>query len=253
MLPGNTTGQRAVATLFGETDQIPAGYLEGTPAIVLLGPPGSGKGTQAALLGARLNVPHISTGDMLRDRILRGDSLGRQIAERIDFGQFVPDAWINQILDERLGYTDCGKGFILDGYPRTPEQAMRFLENAVKRTWQVFVVKLQAEASELARRFAGRRQCCQCGTLFHVQFQPSLAGDRCDRPQCEGLLIPRADDREEFLARRLEDYETYTKPVLDLLGPQSRRVFTIDANAGSPTEIHERVWARFREKPSTAA
>lgn len=211
--------------------------------VVVFGPPGSGKGTQSALISQRLQLPHISTGDMLRDRILQGDSLGRQIAERIDHGRFVPDSWIDQILDERLVYPDCRIGCVLDGYPRTSAQAERFYGSGLYASRTLFVIRLKAEAGKLAERFSGRRQCDRCGALFHLEFQPSLAGDFCDRTDCNGRLAPRADDREEFLQRRLEDYAGLTRPVLELLFPHARLVVDVDAADGTPDEIHERIWA----------
>lgn len=215
-------------------------------AVVILGPPGSGKGTQAALLSNRLGMPHISTGDMLRERILRGDAFGRRIAERIDVGRFVPDAWIDELLDERLAFPDSRAGCILDGYPRTSAQAERFLGAGDYADRRLYLVRLLADAAALARRFAGRRQCERCGALFHLELQPSLAGEYCDRAGCQGMLAPRADDREEFLARRLEDYEGLTRPVLDLLGPRAERVLAVDADRGTPEEIHERIWLELR-------
>jgi len=218
----------------------------GSVAIVIFGPPGSGKGTQASLLGNRLSIPHISTGDMLCERILRGDAFGKRIAERIDVGQFVPDAWIDELLDERLSFADCRTGYILDGYPRTNAQAERFLADRTDADRRIYVVRLLAEARALARRFAGRRQCDRCGALFHLELQPSLAGNWCDRSGCEGQLIPRADDREEFLARRLKDYEDLTRPVLDLLVSRAGCMLSVDADDGSPAEIHERIWRGLR-------
>lgn len=215
-------------------------------AIVILGPPGSGKGTQSSLLSSRLSLPHISTGDMLRERILRGDSFGRRIAERIDVGKFVPDAWIDELLDERLSFADCRAGYILDGYPRTRAQAERFLGDGPYADKRLCVIRLLADAAALARRFAGRRQCDRCGALFHLDLQPSLAGMFCDRSGCTGQLIPRADDREEFLARRLMDYEGLTRPVLDILQCRTARLLQVDADGGNPAEIHERILQGLR-------
>lgn len=234
--------------LFG-SPSAPDGVRLGTsPLILILGPPGSGKGTQAARLGERLILPHISTGDMLRERILRADDFGREIAARIDVGHFVPDEWINRLLDERLQFADCRNGFILDGYPRTFGQAERLVQRTTRQRCPMYVVRLLAEAGDLARRFAGRRQCDQCGALFHIEFQPSLAGAFCDRPDCEGRLLPRADDREEFLAGRLQDYEQITKPVIDFLAPHCERLAVVRASGGSPGEIHERLWQKLMEQ-----
>lgn len=216
--------------------------------IVVLGPPGAGKGTQAGLLNERLGFPHVSTGAMLRDRILIGDELGRAIASRIDFGQFVPDEWIERILEERVSLADCRHGVILDGYPRTLPQAEGFVERMSGGNGQppkeVFVVRLQATPETLVARFAGRRQCSTCGALFHLRYQPSLAGDACDRPDCVGTLEKRLDDRPEFVAGRLADFDALTAPVTDFLQSRVARMVSVDA-VGSPEEILEFVLSEY--------
>lgn len=236
-----------LATGLGLEDRRFAGADRGN-VIVVLGPPGAGKGTQAALLSERLGFPHVSTGAMLRDRILIGDELGRAIASRIDFGQFVPDEWIERILEDRVSLADCRHGVILDGYPRTLPQAEGFVERMSGGNGQppkeVFVVRLQATPETLVARFAGRRQCSMCGALFHLRYQPSLAGDACDRPDCLGTLERRLDDRPEFVAGRLADFETLTAPVTDFLQSRVGRMVSVDA-VGSPEEILECVLAEF--------
>ncbi|MDZ7638119.1 MAG: nucleoside monophosphate kinase [Bryobacterales bacterium] len=234
------------------------GSLRGTgqalgSAVILLGPPGSGKGTQASLLSECLHFPHVSTGDILRDRILIGDDFGKAISSRIDFGQFVPDDWINRLLEERFALADCRHGVILDGYPRTLSQAERLCErirNAGSReeesAGRIFVVRLDASLETLAARFAGRRQCSACGTLFHLRYQPSLAGARCDRPDCEGTLEERQDDRPEFVARRLTDFERLTAPVIAFLEARADGFVSVEAGNGSPEEILQRVLSGLR-------
>jgi adenylate kinase len=211
--------------------------------LIVLGPPGSGKGTQAGLLSEELTLPHISTGAILRDRILVGDAFGRAIAERIDVGQFVPDEWINRILDERLAMADCRPGIILDGYPRTLAQAERLVGQLQARHGVTLVIRLDAQAETLARRFAGRRQCSECGALFHLRYQPSLAGDCCDRPGCAGLLVERPDDRPEYVSGRLADFERLTAPVMSYLEPRVAGLTRVDAGAGSPDEVLARILA----------
>ncbi len=218
---------------------------------MVLGPPGAGKGTQAGLLSERLGIPHVSTGAMLRDRILLGDDFGKAIAGRIDFGQFVPDSWVERMLEERVSLSDCRHGVILDGYPRTLPQAEGFLERMSGGDGlparRVFVVRLNATPETLAARFAGRRQCCICRSLFHLRYQPSLAGERCDRPGCAGVLEERLDDRPEFVARRLADFERLTAPVTSLLEKSAAAFVSVDAGDGSPETIVERVLSGFRE------
>lgn len=224
--------------------------LEIENAIIVLGPPGSGKGTQASLLSERLGYPHISTGDILRDRILLGDEFGLEIARRIDVGRFVPDAWIEQMLDERLALSDCRAGVILDGFPRTLPQAERFVRRATRDNGtlatRVVVVKLSATSEVLATRFSGRRQCSECGALFHVSYQPSLAGEFCDRAGCSGRLEERPDDRPEFLARRLKDFEMLTAPVAACLEKCATGLVTVDAGCGAPSEVLDEVLDALR-------
>lgn len=227
----------------------PAGESKLDRVIVVIGPPGAGKGTQASLLSEHFGVPHVSTGDMLRDRILVGDDFGKAIAERIDFGQFVPDDWIERMLEERVAMSDCRHGVILDGYPRTLAQAQGFLERMSGGKGvpprQVFVVRLNASSETIVARFAGRRQCSVCGALFHLRYQPSLAGEFCDRPGCSGMLEKRVDDKPEFVARRLADFEALTSPVMQLLEDRVAGVISVDAGAGSPDAVHGNVIAGF--------
>lgn len=178
----------------------------------------------------------------MRERILRRDLLGKQIAALIDVGRFVPDEWINQLLDDRLASADCQAGYVLDGYPRTLDQAMRLIASANQHGRQVYLIRLLADASHLARRFAGRRQCDRCGALFHLEFQASLRGEFCDRPQCEGRLQTRADDKVEFLQQRLSDFEQFTQPVIDYLQGNCRAVVTVPAGDASPAEVATWIW-----------
>lgn len=219
-------------------------------ALILLGPPGSGKGTQAALLGEELALPHISTGAILRDRILVGDAFGKAVAERIDVGQFVPDDWINRILDERMAMADCRSGLILDGYPRTLPQAERLVEHVRNFDGKTIVVRLDARPETLVQRFSGRRQCSACGALFHLRYQPSLAGEVCDRPGCAGVLVERQDDRPEFVSGRLADFDRLTAPVMSYLEPRVTGIVHVDAGAGSPDEVLEQIFSGLEALPA---
>ena len=182
--------------------------------IILMGPPGAGKGTLAKQLMSAYDLVHISTGDMFREAIKAGTELGKLAKSYIDRGDLVPDEVTIGIVKERLGQDDCEKGFLLDGFPRTLPQAeaLKELSNQVNRPIEV-VVNLDCDNQELIRRISGRRVCKSCGAPYHiVTLKPKTEGV-CDI--CGGPLYQRADDNEEALKVRLEHYVQDTKPLLD--------------------------------------
>ena len=182
--------------------------------ILLMGPPGVGKGTQAAELVNQFHIPHISTGDMFRAAVKEGTELGKQAKACMDAGQLVPDSVTIGIVKERLAKPDCEKGFILDGFPRTIDQA-----NALNTTLQELEIKLDCVLNitvpleDLIVRATGRRICKGCGATFHVTFNPSEKGTQCDK--CGGELYQRADDTEETVRKRLEVYTAQTQPLIE--------------------------------------
>jgi len=182
--------------------------------ILLMGPPGAGKGTQAAELVKAFDIPHISTGDMFRAAIKDGTDMGKQAKSYIDKGQLVPDAVTIGIVRDRLAQADCKKGFILDGFPRTVEQAdaltgiLQELGLSLTR-----VLNINVPAADLIERAVGRRICKKCGATYHTKFNPPKAEGICD--ECGGELFQRADDNAETMQNRLSVYEASTKPLID--------------------------------------
>ena len=182
--------------------------------VVMIGPPGAGKGTQALLLSERYGVPQISTGDMLREAQREGTPLGREAQRFMDEGRLVPDDVVIGIVDERLTADDAKKGFILDGFPRTVAQA-KALEAMLTRRGIALdaAVAVDVPRADLVERLAGRQVCRVCGTMFHRTLDPPRAAGRCDR--CQGELYQRDDDREDRITRRLDQLAKEVTPVAE--------------------------------------
>ena len=178
--------------------------------LIMLGAPGAGKGTQAAILSKQLGIPAVSTGEMLRQAVKDGTEVGRQVKALMDAGKFAPDNLIMQVLSERLDRPDCAKGFILDGVPRTLAQA-EALEKAGIRFDHV--ISLEVADEVIRDRMAGRRVCPKCGATFHVKAMPPKKDGVCDA--CGGPLILRTDDAPETVMHRLETYHEQTEPLKD--------------------------------------
>jgi adenylate kinase len=208
-------------------------------AIVLFGSPGSGKGTQAKMLTQSLGVPHISTGDMLRDRIKGGDGLPSKVAETMQSGMLVRDDVINAMVADRLSEPDASKGFILDGYPRTLAQAQTFIGWLSGRKIREVVIHLAVDYNIIIARLTGRRQCPRCGTLYNVNSQPPKKAGLCD---LDGeTLVVRDDDSEVVIRERLDAYERQTRPVLEFFRKSGRRVVRVDAGVEAPESVFERI------------
>lgn len=192
-------------------------------ALILFGPPGSGKGTQARLLqnclgggsdfGDCSNAAHISTGDMLREHVEAGDDLGKEVAAVMHAGLLVPDDLVNRLVEVRLQKSDSRQCFILDGYPRTLQQAQVLGEMLRRRGISPVVVHLKVDYNEIISRLSGRRQCPLCGTLYNLRSNPPKVDEICD---LDGTgLVTRPDDSEAVIRQRLEEYEFQTGPLLD--------------------------------------
>ena len=182
--------------------------------LILLGPPGAGKGTQAKMLMDRFGIPQISTGDILRAAVKDGTPMGLKAKSFMDAGGLVPDDVVVGIVRERLQKADCAKGFILDGFPRTVLQADALKESLLALGKDLdAVVSLDVDVEALVERLTGRRTCRDCGRGFHVKFDPPLVSGKCDT--CGGDLLQRDDDQELTIRHRLEVYSEQTSPLVD--------------------------------------
>lgn len=203
--------------------------------LVLFGPPGIGKGTQAARLRDSLGVPHISTGDLLRSHVKRETELGTQAKGFMDAGKLVPDELVIALVADRLEQDDCKAGYIFDGYPRTVEQHRALEKLLNEKSMPVdAVVFFTAPDDVIVGRISGRRVCRNCGAVYHVKFNPSPNGpDTCG--ECGGELYQRSDDNADSVAQRLSAYREMSAPLLDLYR-ETGLLHEIEAS-GSPDEV----------------
>ena len=209
-------------------------------AIVLFGSPGSGKGTQAKLLTDCLKVPHISTGDMLRNRMLDGSEMGAAVvAATMHSGALVSDDVVNLMVQKRLSQPDATKGFVLDGYPRTLTQAEHLVGWLDGQGIREVVIHLAVDYNIIIARLTGRRECPRCGTLYNVAYHPPKVDELCD---LDGeKLVVRDDDREPVIRKRLEAYEQQTRPVLEYYQTAGRQVVEVDASNDPPPRIFQKI------------
>jgi adenylate kinase len=219
--------------------------------IVLVGPPGAGKGTQAAFLAKNLSIPHISTGDLFRANISQGTELGKQAKSYMDAGNLVPDEVTIAMARDRMTQPDAKKGFLLDGFPRNVSQA-EALDKALAADGVKLdaVLDLEVPEEEVVRRIAGRRVCRnESAHVFHVTYHPPKQEGVCDL--CGGELYQRDDDSEETVRRRLEVYHTQTEPIIDHYKAQGL-VVTISA-LGTVTDVTERAMEALQRDRSSQA
>jgi adenylate kinase len=202
--------------------------------LILLGPPGAGKGTQAKLLASELGIPHISTGDMFRDHKARGTEIGKQIQAIMDAGGLVTDDVTNAMVKERLSRPDVAAGFILDGYPRTTAQA-EYLEELLRSMGRSITRALSYEVPEetLVERLSGRRSCPRCGAVYHVSQSPPRQDGYCDHD--DAGLVQRDDDRPEAVKKRLQEYAAKTEPLRRFY--EARGVLAAIEGVGTPEGI----------------
>jgi adenylate kinase len=181
--------------------------------LILVGPPGAGKGTQAVHLAKYFKIPHISTGDIFRANLKNGTELGKQAQTFMDRGELVPDSVTNEMVKDRLGNSDVANGFLLDGFPRNTNQA-QVLDQilADKKMPLDAVLELKIDNAQIIKRLSGRRTCKECGAPSHVEFEKPKVSGVCDI--CQGGLYQREDDKEEVLTRRLDIYSEQTMPII---------------------------------------
>ena len=177
--------------------------------IVILGPQGSGKGTQAGFISKKFRIPTISTGDIFRENIRRKTLLGKKAERLINNGKLVPDSITNDLIKKRLVKKDAKKGWILDGFPRNLSQA-RFLD---KLSPPSLVIEVYVNDNEVVKRFGGRRTCSKCGTVYHLAYNPPKKKDLCNK--CGGRLIVRDDDKQVAIKKRLKTYHEKTEPLIE--------------------------------------
>jgi adenylate kinase len=212
--------------------------------IVLVGPPGAGKGTQAAFLAENLSIPHISTGDLFRANISQGTELGKQAKAHMDAGRLVPDEITIGMAEDRLSQDDAAQGFLLDGFPRNVGQAEALDAYLTRRELALDgVLDLEVPEEEVVRRIAGRRVCRNNSAhVFHVEYQQPKAEGICD--VCGGALYQRSDDTEDAVRTRLEEYHSKTEPIIDYYKQQGL-VQTISA-LGKVGEVTQRAMGALR-------
>ena len=211
--------------------------------VVLVGPPGAGKGTQAQFVASHLSIPKISTGDIFRDNVSHGTALGRRAQSFMARGDLVPDEVTIAMVTDRLQDDDTQAGFLLDGFPRTVPQAETLKK--LLSSWETrldVVLELVVDDDEVVRRLSGRRTCRRCGRVWHALFDPPAHVDACD--DCGGQLFQRDDDREQTIRHRLEVYQVQTSPLVAFYADEGI-LLGIDAT-GPVDEITERALSALR-------
>jgi len=216
---GHSAGQQTAEKPGAET------HTRALGALILLGAPGAGKGTQARRLAAHFGIPQISTGDLLREQVAAKSRLGRKAESIMERGELVPDDLVCDMVAERLRAPDCARGFILDGFPRTLAQA-KWLDHLLQRRrfgqqkLAAVVIEIAVGYNELLRRMTGRRICPTCGRIYNVHLQPPRVAETCDDDGSK--LVMRKDDSEQVIAERLKSYQRQTLPLLDYYRRQGR-------------------------------
>lgn len=210
--------------------------------LILLGPPGVGKGTQAKLLAKTYNIPQISTGDILREAVSDGSPLGKQAKKHMDQGELVPDEVVLGLIEDTLDSEKCANGFILDGFPRTINQAEGLNDILKKLQIQLdAVISLEVDDQIVIDRLSSRRVCVECGAIYNLTFNPPEVEGKCDK--CGGELIHRDDDKPDTIKNRLQVYKNQTEPLIEYYTKKGQLI-SIDGS-GSIEEIQQEIKSNF--------
>lgn len=205
--------------------------------IIILGPPGAGKGTQAKTLAQKLNIPHISTGDLLRQNVSKNNELGKLAKDFMEKGALVPDTLVTQMLIQRVDQANIKNGFILDGYPRNITQAQELDAFLKKINSEIeFVIDLNTSIPVIIQRLTGRLVCSRCGINFHIRNMPPKKENTCDN--CGASLYQRADDNEETIKKRLEVYNKEFSPIIKYY-EEKQKLHRFDANQESEIVLNK--------------
>lgn len=214
--------------------------------IILLGPPGSGKGTQAARLTKELGIPHISTGDLFRYNVKNETLLGKLAKSYMNIGQLVPDEVVLNMLFDRISSSDCAKGFLLDGFPRTIPQAEAFEAHLAGKNVRLVAFDLDVSDAVIIERAAGRLTCKQCGSVYNKGFLTSASDDACVK--CGGEYVQRIDDKPEVVLERLRVYHRQTAPLIEYY--KSRNKLTSFVGTNPPEEVFQALLLAYAKTSS---
>lgn len=211
--------------------------------IILLGPPGSGKGTQAVKLSQELGVPHLSTGDLFRDNTSKGTDLGKQAKTYMDAGKLVPDALVLDMLFDRVKQPDCSKGYLLDGFPRTIPQAQA-LDVKLGDQAKIIALNLNVDDEMIIKRIEGRLSCKNCGNIHNKYFSPPRDANLCDK--CGKELVQRSDDREDVVKERLRVYHQQTEPLVEYY--TKKKVLSHIDGGNPPNQVAAELLSQLQSK-----